>query len=694
MTKNLLVLNAATVALAIAMLWPANASGQSNVEDIPGSVDTEKRIFPADYFTDYVPRTALDMINRIPGFAIVAADERRGLGQGGANILVNGKRLTGKTEPEDELGRISASRVTQIEIVDGASLSIPGLSGQVANIQTQTSGIGVTWEWTPEFRQGIEPDWFRGETNISGESGALVYNVKLRNRSLRVRKKGPEFLTDGQGVLFEIRDEEIKEYSDRPGIGIDLNYKPAPGHIINVNAQYDWFKFRGTVVSTQTAVTPAGSDINTFLTVRGDERSANIGADYEFPLGNNTLKLIGFKSWKHTPTVRQFDILDATGLIGRSRFPQTADEAELIIRSEYSWTPQEGRDWQLGLEGAFNSLEVENQLLTQGPGGQLSGNPANGFDVGEDRAEITLTHSRQISPALSVQVSLGGEYSKLSQSQNGVRSSDDRQFYRPKGFLGTTYKFSPTLDLRARIERSVGQLDFFDFVSSTNLQDDLDVTANPQLVPEQSWSASVEFDKDLGHGNRFKAKLYGAIISDIVDLVPIGANGEGIGNLDKAYRYGIDLSSTLRGDRLGLPGTQLDLQLELRQSSLNDALQDFSRSINSDREVYYKAAFRHDIPDTDWAYGFSAERDFKAFEYRSFSFSESNVTRPQAKAFIEHKNIAGLKLVAEVSNIANQGELLERSFFTDRRDIGQRRRTERRIRRPGAIVTIRLSGEF
>ncbi len=108
-----------------------------------GAVDSPNnaQVFEPAYFTQYAPRTALDMVGRIPGFQLEESDDKRGLGQGGANVLINGERISGKTDPRDQLSRITAPNVVRIEIVDGTSLDIPGLSGQVANVFTKSTGI-------------------------------------------------------------------------------------------------------------------------------------------------------------------------------------------------------------------------------------------------------------------------------------------------------------------------------------------------------------------------------------------------------------------------------------------------------------------------------------------------------------------------------------------------------------------------
>jgi hypothetical protein len=70
-----------------------------------------------------------------PGFDIITGDQGRGLGQASDNVIINGERVASKSESLfDVLQRIPADRVQRIEIVDGATLGIPGLAGQIANV--------------------------------------------------------------------------------------------------------------------------------------------------------------------------------------------------------------------------------------------------------------------------------------------------------------------------------------------------------------------------------------------------------------------------------------------------------------------------------------------------------------------------------------------------------------------------------
>src|SRR6185295_11360179 len=115
--------------------------------------------------------------------------------------------------------------------------------------------------------------------------------------------------------------------------------------------------------------------------------------------------------------------------------------------------------------------------------------PNSAATVQEKRAEAMLTYGRPLAPRLTLQASLGGEYSQLRQNGAGGLI---RIFYRPKGFVNLAWQPRDGLDVSARIERVVGQLNFFDFVASGNVSAGTQNAGNANLVPPQSWNAQVQ----------------------------------------------------------------------------------------------------------------------------------------------------------------------------------------------------------
>ena len=655
--------------------------------------DTDGQSFDQDYFSQYAPRTALDMIGQVPGFSLEGADDRRGLGQGGANVLINGERLTAKTDVGSQLGRIPATNVVRIEIKDGASLNIPGLSGQVANIVTQKgTGISGTWSWEVKGRERQEPDFSHIHFTLSGETGNLEYTAELRSESFKQSAYGPETLVAADGTIFETRDELGFDVGQTPGATLDLVWKPKDDHIGNLNLEYNKFNYTGQNGSQRTAITARGNNIFALGRFAEDEWNAKIGADYEFPFLNGKLKTTAYNRVEKSPTRSQFEVFETPdNVVAGSIFSRTADESESILRTEYSWIPAEGRDWQISLEGAVNTLDIEADLQVL-DNGTYRDEPLDGASskVEEVRTEATVTHGWKINEQWNLQASVGAEYSEISQSNGGLT----RDFFRPKGFLATTYKPHENLSIRAKVEREVGQLSFFDFISSVDVSDDFDTTGNVNLVPAESWNGELEFDRNFGEGSSYQVRFYGELITDLVDRIPLGANGDAVGNIDEAMRYGIDNTLTLKGDKWGYKGTELTLRANIRNSDVDDPLTGESRHLNGDQIYSISGEFRHDIENTDYAYGFGLYRNSNAPRFRLNNISDFQFDGPDSNIFFEHKDFMGVKLKVSAFNLLEFKEDFRRDIFTDRRDVGQLDFTEFLNREYGRTISLELSGTY
>jgi hypothetical protein len=652
--------------------------------------------FEPAFFAQYAPRNASDMIEQIPGFQLQGADNRRGLGQGGANVLVNGERLTGKSDVGGQLSRIVAENVVRIEIRDGASLDIPGLSGQVANVITKTTGKSGTWSWAPEFRERQPVNLTHAHFTLSGKTGNLGYSAELKSEAQRNGDWGPETLTQADGTTFEIRDELGQYRFDGPGVVLDLNWTPKEDHIGNLNLEYNKQNFASNIRSSRRAQDnlvgiTRGQDLETVFTGGEDEWNAKVGADYEFPVGPGKLKAIGYYRFERSPTRNAFSVFALGGeQLSGSIFDRLADEGEAIARTEYSWSPSDGRDWTFGVEGAFNFLDIESELQVFDDGTYVD-EALNGATsrVEERRTEATLTHSRPLSAKWDLQLSGGVEYSKLKQT-GGL----SRDFIRPKGFLLASYKPDESASWRLKIEREVGQLSFFDFISSVDIVDNIDRTGNVNLVPSQSWFIGLEYDKNFGQGFTVNLNPYVSFISDLVDRIPIGEDGDAVGNVDNAIRYGFDFNTSIKGQRWGWDGTQFDLDIQWRDSQVDDPVTGVARPLSRDLKTFWHARMRHDIPNTDWAYGAGVREyaDYKGF--RLFTTDDPTLDRPITYGFIEHKDILGMKIKAELTNLLNSREDFTREVFTDRRDRGVLDFTEFQSREFGPILNIEFSGTF
>ena len=146
---------------------------------------------------------------------------------------------------------------------------------------------------------------------------------------------------------------------------------------------------------------------------------------------------------------------------------------------------------------------------------------------------------------------------------------------------------------------SVGQLDFGDFLAEIFLDDDNANAGNAELVPPQSWELEFEVKKSLGGWGTTTVRLYDHRIEDLVDFIPIGSNGESLGNIPSARRQGMEWTTTLKFDAIGLPGLRLDSGVQLERSRLKDPLTGKQRPISETHKRRVDLELRYDVP-RDW----------------------------------------------------------------------------------------------
>ncbi|MGJ8558736.1 MAG: TonB-dependent receptor plug domain-containing protein [Litorimonas sp.] len=663
--------------------------------DAPSHTTTLETYSPA-FFAQFQPNTALDMVERIPGFSLRSSDTERGFGEAGTNVLINGQRPSTKAQDADDiLSRISARTVVRIELLDGASLDIPGLSGQVVNIVARAVDLSGNWRYAARFEDGTEPQLLEGEINLSGTRGDLGFTVGLELGQFTLTDDSVETYFDASGNVIEDRIEDVFLRNGGPSANLALTWTPTIGrfanHVANLNASFELDNDNSGVREVFTAVDPSRTSGESFAQAGEDEVEFEVSGDYAVPvrLGSfdGTLKLIGLNTVSDGESETIFVIAQAGQPAVRTAFAEDIKEGETIARAEYGFKPSDHHDVQLSAEYAFNFLESETRFE--------SNFVSPVFDtvrVEEDRFNARITDSWQIKPALSLQASIGAEYSSL---QVVTPRSAARDFFRPKGFAAMSYKVSDRYSVRANIERSVGQLDFDTFVSDRNLADMLLTAGNAQIKPSQSWDLSVEFERTDDKLISGRIRPYLELIEDPIDRVVIGNTTEGPGNLDSAVRYGIDANATLLFDTLGLPGLRLEMDVGVGDSSIDDPLSGQSRQINFNEEYRYSLFARYDIPSSNWALTSQINNDESSPFFRLDEVRTIDVHRPFLSAGIIHKNFFGMQLSVTGTNLLNNTVVQNRDRYLGmERRLGSLTRTERFERQRGRRLSFVLSDTF
>jgi TonB-dependent Receptor Plug Domain len=650
--------------------------------------------FTPEDFANFAPRSAADMARQVPGFSIREGDGARGLGAADTNVLINGRRISGKSNgPVEALGRIPVEEVVRLELVDGASLDIGGLTGQVLNVVTARSGgITGTFRYAPQIRtRGTPPRVLEGRVSFAGGGQKDEWTLSLENDSNKRSDDGVEFVFDGDDILIDSREEQFNRSSDTVSLSGSYSRVANNGNVLNLTGEVNGFFQRGREESERSGTI---NPIDRFRTFRDteDEFNFEVGADYEFAVIGGRLKLIGYHRYEDSPTTSSVttEFADGSSPSG-TLFTRDADEGETIARGEFTFGAA-GGDVVLALEGVKNYLDITASLEVRDDQGVLQPVGLAGATdrVEEDRAEATVTYSRPLTSNLQLQANLGAEYSRISQDgPTGLT----RTFYRPKGFVALDWNASDTLNLSGRIERQVGQLNFFDFIASVDLDFDNANVSNVALVPPQLWRFEMEANIGLGALGTLALRPFYEDVSDIVDLIPIDGGGQAPGNIPSASRYGIEGDITLLSDGLGWKGTRFDAGFRLANSSVRDPLLGSSRNLSGFETEQIDFELRHDFASSDWASGLTAFWNNQAEDVRLDQITQRRETFGFAGFYIENKDVRGAVVRLAINNILDRTNKIDRTVFVDRA-AGIVDFREDRDRSFGQIFTLEIEGTF
>jgi outer membrane receptor for ferrienterochelin and colicins len=636
--------------------------------------------YPAEFFAQYEPFSVNDMLDRIPGISVARGNSgggdggpgsssganRRGLGLGGDQILINGRRTTGKeNEGNSQLSRIPANQVQYIEIIRGTSGNLDVRGGsQVINIVLleAESSSSIAYEINADHLHDgeLKPG---GKVSLTGQRGALDYLFSAESEPRWERRKGFEnsFLVDGTPNDNVSR---VTTTDSQPLVfSANLGYEFGVNDIAHINAQYEDADapFIGERTIFNFVNTPR-KDIVQFDDNNNSSEFWEIGGDYEHTFANSA-------RWKTLFIVNQKEDDNL-----RERFDIGANSRELdlfltnfnryqerIIRSSYSFAFAGSQNLEFGIERAQTILDSSLQLgllsglgiASQVFGGLPEVNDANAT-VEETRYESFIIHNLQINSRMSLESTLIVETSEISQSGD-VNKKRDFDFIRPK--VDYRFDITPSLQFRATVQKDVSQLSFNDFTANTNSADDDQntIAGNPELRQEQSWRYDLNLEYRFNDDNGvISSNIYYHDLEDVIDRVDVSTETtiqSANGNIGDGERYGLSLNGSLRLNVIDQPGILVTAGLNLESSSVADPFLGIDRRLNRQGRGDYSLGLRHDMPQRNVNYGFTYRNSIldgrKVFDIDRI---ESYNSDPFSILFIEYQGFEGMTLRFEASN--------------------------------------------
>lgn len=433
--------------------------------------------------------------------------------------------------------------------------------------------------------------------SYSGDFGPLNYAASLEAKPFFFGRDrfGLFYRTDDRnGGIPNTPPFQIL-YENPRNVGTDiiaagsLTYVFDGGHILNVNGRYA-DQGRTETFTTDRFNIVSGIEIpnGTLFNIRDRSiKNWELGGDYEYIFSSgDTLKVLAIYTNSSETDERDFFSTPVGGNeVPTRRQQQLPDKVEKILRGTYRTQLSQGYTLEAGAEVALNSLDSFIELFSINDGVETNVplfNPDG--SVKETRFESFLTYAWQASPALLIEAAADAEYSRLTQS--GSEIDTERSFFYVKPRLDVRFDYSARAQIRARVQRSVSQLNFADFISGFNTDFfRLEVlrAGNPDLVPEKEWLYELTHEYRLPEDQGIiTLRGFYKDISDHIQQIPVG---DGIvsatGNNGSVYHYGAELSAAVRLGWIGLPSARLDASFTAQDSQVTDPFTGTKRNLSS-----------------------------------------------------------------------------------------------------------------
>ncbi|PCH62402.1 MAG: hypothetical protein COC19_02895, partial [SAR86 cluster bacterium] len=242
--------------------------------------------------------------------------------------------------------------------------------------------------------------------------------------------------------------------------------------------------------------------------------------------------------------------------------------------------------------------------------------------------------------------------------------------------------------------RTVSQLSFGQFLAQVNLEAGNANAGNAQLRPTVNWESDLEMEKNLGEWGSSNLRLYARLSDDYIDIIPLPGGGESQGNIDAAKLYGVEWNSTINLDPIGWEAAKLDLEFTLEESSVDDPLTGISRSFSRHFDREASISLRHDIPDSNWAWGLGIQYNHVQPSYRLSEVVLDYEGPIFTSAFVEHKNVFGMTASLNIFNLTDGRALYNRTVYAGLRNDSSVLFIEDRDLSIQPIFNFQLTGNF
>ena len=596
-------------------------------------------VFTPDFFAAQRPNTALDMVNRVPGFSIDNGSGARGFEGAVGNVLINNNRPASKNDSgSNVLGRTLANQVERIELIRGGApgIDMQGYSVVVNVILKTTDSRQSILTWNAMLFEGGH-DIYGGSYQFTQNKGDRSWGVTLSDGMGSSDSNGVGRSIRRNAAGDVIRDERYENDGWGGGQGIRGNYTgPLFGGKLEGTARYGLNDYQNwTELSSPTSL-----------------RRSDYAEDSDSgELGLTWTRTLNPRWTLETRLIHEFSSFDSVSgsnetLNGTAapeqQFKSNGDSSESILRALVRHERSPALTIEAGAEIAYNMLDVNQAFTIGGVGVPL---PSASVKVEETRGEAFSKATWRINPKLTLEGGVRLEASTISQSGD---ADQEKSFFFAKPRLLATWTPMADNQLRFRFERELGQLDFGDFAASAELDDGTVFGGNVDLEPEQRWISELSYERRFwGEGVVSIGYRHDRII-DVIDRLPLPGGLSATGNIGDGTLDQLSLNVVVPLDKVGISGARFTFRNDWNKTSVTDPTTGEDRRISGVRPSQANVGFQQDITSwkTQWGInwlprlGQATYDPDQTFAWRGADYLE---------AFVEYKPSPTLSLRAQLN---------------------------------------------
>ena len=666
-----------------------HAQAQPQASRAPAAA-SRTTVYDATFFAKYAPRTALDIVQRIPGFTLDLGvvntgnnnTDIRGFAGVAGNVVINGQRPSTKSETLDVyLNRIPASGVKRVEVGPGGIFGADYSSkSQVANLILLEGGGGITGNVTVTG----ERHWTGKVTptangSVSFNRGPSTFNIAGDTALVDLTEKGTDHVTDpATGELIEFRRKINITRNYSPFIAASWSLEKGPTESANFNIRYHFDRFH--LVQLNHAFPTGGEEHFDTLLENYPTRSFEMGGDITRGLAGGALKFVGLASRQRRHTIDEYDAgnVDHSQVVGGSLQLSKSQRNETLGRLTWTKSKLFGFQFETGGEVAWNTLTDNLDLFAFDDTGARTriDLPIDHATVTELRGEFWVNGSRPLTKSLSMDLGLNYEASDLKVSGD-AKAERRLKFFKPS----VTLDWVPTGGWHAQfiLRRTVAQLDFYDFISAADLASNQINGGNANLQPQRDWEARFSVEHPLFRTGKARLELGYDRIDMLQDRILNPEGFDAPGNLGRGTRAYADLTLDAPLDRVW-KGLRVKLHGNIQSTRVRDPISGEFRDFSGFFPRWlWDADIRRDAGK--FAYGFTVNDNRRTTFFRTDVLdSRANVGFPYTYAFVEYRPTRSQSLRVYFDDLSNTAAIRDLLIFTPNRTAGQASELDHRFR--------------